>query len=114
MIPGMNQTIVITRLDEKHFTSLAGALFLPNGNFSRDQGIDEVYVKPGRHELFLHWRHGDIYATSRLWFIAETGKSYAVRWKKNDDGSFWGTDLGTTSIWIEEVETGKHVGGILE
>lgn len=102
----------ITKLDGELLGSVssqaAAILFTP----ARGGGVDIVYVKPGRHEMTIYWKEASRYANSYLWFVAETGKSYVVRAKANNDRALF--KYGTFLFWIEEAETGKHVGGIVE
>ncbi len=110
LFPGANRTVTITKLDGKNVGSSVSELLF--GAAGHAPGIDLAYVIAGRHELVLHWRSMNTYANMALWFNAEAGKSYAVRWKSFKGRNF--LDPGSTDFWIEEVATGKHVGGVLE
>lgn len=107
--PGTNGAVTIQSIDGKELTNVGDFLF--SGPAARDGGVDVAYLKPGRHELGLHWKDGDISSGIGWWFVAEAGKSYVIHGVKNDDSKFLGLDPGTTKFWIEEVGTGTHVGG---
>lgn len=115
LIPGKNRTVTIVKLDGKKFTSIASNLLL-GGPLQRAQGYDVAYVTPGRHEMQLYWKQEVFFANSAVWFVAEAGKTYIIRSKKNitQPVSLWHGESATINFWVEEVETGKTVGGMLE
>lgn len=62
-----------------------------------------AYVKPGRHYLNLRYTYGPTFADGRVWFDAEAGKTYIIHRKAT------GYQI---AFWMEELGTGKVVGGI--
>jgi len=67
--------------------------------------VDDVLLKPGKHRIrYLATTLNSSFAFLDLWFVAEPGKTYASR------ADF---DWGGVRIWIEDVQTGKRVGGIV-
>ncbi|MDR7098881.1 hypothetical protein J2X04_001228 [Lysobacter niabensis] len=74
-----------------------------------DKVVDEILFKPGKHHVVYLYVNGNSYGFSHLWFVAEPGKTYASRGEMRSTG--FGT--GTYRIWIEDVQTGAPVGGLV-
>lgn len=67
--------------------------------------VDEILLKPGKHRIgYVATSLNGGSAVLGLWFVAEPGKSYATR---TEGTQFY------VRLWIEDVETGKRVGGIV-
>jgi hypothetical protein len=106
-----NDRITITKLDSKSMMSIADHLV--TGTAWRGAGVDVAYVNPGRHELELHWKDGDSYVNSAVWFVAEPGKSYSICSEEHLKKSFWTGESGRVGLFVKEVESGQKVGGRL-
>ena len=91
----LHQEIYITRVDDASTYRLCWNISLcwPK----------QALLPPGRHHLQLHYEMIAVYANALLWLDAEPGQSYIVRRKLEGYG---------VRLWVEEVGTGKVVGGI--
>jgi hypothetical protein len=65
--------------------------------------ITEIRVLPGKHTVTFYFNTMKGFTYSKLWFVAEAGKEYIAKAE---------VSLMGVRIWIEEVGTGKLVGGI--
>jgi hypothetical protein len=94
---GLNEVVIITRIDHTPMLgTMLGAGFLPpNPNTET--------LPPGRHRLGVRFQVGNVRSSGRLWLDAEAGKAYIVRARNDGRRVFF---------WIEEVDTGRTVGGI--
>jgi hypothetical protein len=97
ILTGLNQKVFIAAIDGKSTHSIAGELV------GRNQYAEAAYLKPGRHYLDIEYLHMNSFAYGHVWFDAEAGKAYVVRRKIKGYEVYF---------WIEELRTGKIVGGI--
>jgi hypothetical protein len=94
VLMGLNQKLFITHIDGKSTSKLLtlGPAF-----------PEAAEVAPGRRYLGLMYGQLNTSARGQVWFDAEPGKSYLVRKALKQYSVFF---------WVEEVGTGKVVGGI--
>lgn len=59
---------------------------------------------PGKHRVAFKASQGSAYGGMHLWFVAEPGKEYVARMEFR---------RATYRVWIEEVQSGIEVGGIV-
>ena len=94
ILAGLDRRIYITSLDGKSLFRLGATSDYPEG----------MLLDPGRHEISIRFLHFNTFANGRLWFVAEREKSYIVR-KQMENYS--------VRLWIEDMLTGRPVGGIV-
>jgi len=97
ILTNLNPRVVITEVDGR-FTYSPLRIFVGQRDYP-----EIAQLRPGRHNLDLRYVHNNTYADGSLWFDAEAGKTYRVRFKLEGYG---------VSFWVEEEGTGKAVGGI--
>lgn len=76
------------------------------GRFSGYRGelVSEVLLRPGKHRVLLHAKGKLGCGWAYQWFVAEPGKRYIAKFK---------FDRLLYKVWIEDVTSGKPVGGLV-
>jgi hypothetical protein len=92
ILRGFNERVVLTSVDHK----LIGSNILLALNVTKS-------LTPGRHKVHVSYTRGTLVSGASLWLDAEVGKAYVVRAHG---------ERGGIQFRIEEVATGKIVGGI--
>jgi hypothetical protein len=72
--------------------------------YHQSDGVSEVKLTPGKHVIRAQAFLGGYYADCHLWFVAEAGGCYEVRYQLPDQ-------LHIT-FWIVDTATGRPVGGV--
>lgn len=94
---GLNRKLYITAIDGESTLTWSST-------FSDVRPYAEAaYLKPGRHYLDLVFTFLNSDAHGTVWFDAEAGGSYLVRWKMSGYG---------VSTWVEDLNTHKVIGGV--
>ena len=94
----LNKRVRIVKIDNKTIEPLA-ALF---DEFYTKQ--PKIYIEQGKHIVDIQYEYGSLFANTKLWFVAESGKSYSAKAKTKSYSVF---------MWIEDDSTGEHVGGVV-
>ena len=97
MLMGLDHRVFIAAVDGKSTFTMAGMLSSPLPY------IESAEVVPGRHYLDLRYAYTNLRASGKVWFDAESGHAYIVRKQTS------GYDI---KFWVEDVGTGKVVGGL--
>jgi hypothetical protein len=92
ILKGLNERVILTSVDHK---PIAVQLLLAL-NITKT-------LTPGRHKVHVRYTMGNWVSGGSLWLDAEAGKAYVVRAHREPRG---------VQFRIEEVATGKIVGGI--
>ncbi|MCK6376463.1 MAG: hypothetical protein L6Q65_16170 [Zoogloea sp.] len=98
--PGFDRKIYLVRINGE---SLSDTKALLGGQLHPYP--TEAYVLPGRQELDVRYVHLNQYADGRVWFDAQAGKVYRVRYRISGYG---------VVFWVEDTAQGVPVGGLLE
>lgn len=98
--PGFDRKIYLTKINGESLSDMK-AVF----GGQMHPYPTEAYVLPGRQELDVRYVHMNGYADGQLWFDAQAGKEYRVRYRIN---------AYSVLFWVEDVEQGAQVGGFRE
>ncbi|MBL8434823.1 MAG: hypothetical protein JNL99_07785 [Zoogloea sp.] len=98
--PGFDRKIYLTKINGESLSDMKAVL-----GGQMHPYPTEAYVLPGRQELDVRYVHMNGYADGQLWFDAQAGKEYLVRYRINGY---------SVLFWVEDVEQGAQVGGFRE
>jgi hypothetical protein len=100
LAPGFDRKIYLVKINGQ---SLTDGKALIGGQM--DPYPIEAYALPGRIDLDIRYRYLNRAADGKLWFDGEAGKEYRVRYR---------IDGYKLLLWVEDVTSGKPVGGVRE
>lgn len=92
VLRGYDRLVMITSLDEESMYRWGWTTEYP----------ESLLISPGKHTIGVQFRTGYSLAQGKLWFVAESEKSYIVRTEAKGYG---------ISFWIEDMASGNTVGG---
>ena len=98
--PGFDRKIYLVSINGQRLTDTKAAL-----GGQMNPYPTEAYVLPGRQELQVKYVYMNRFADGRLWFEAQAGKEYRVRYR---------IDGYAIVFWVEDLAQGTPVGGLLE
>lgn len=90
---GYDRLVMITSLDEESMYRWGWTTEYP----------ESLLISPGKHTIGVQFRTTYGLATGKLWFEAESEKTYIIRTKAQGYG---------ISFWIEDMASGNTIGGV--